>query len=207
MKRICLLLILCLSMMMSLKSNASSNYHAFESMTVTSGTLLEDFTKDDYDTYYPKVDRRKFMGWRVHEVHKNIKVSYISDTLFSYYNNGTTAIDYRYKMDRMTQTKLHLSATGTIGIQATRMDKTFKNNLNGSLKLSSDYQTSTQEKESIDVFLKVDPGTQVDLYIYGEGKITNGVAARYVFWFRADRGGYEVFLITTQYQRLEKIKI
>lgn len=183
---------------------AQTHYQSYESMTIYEGKLLENFTDQDYKDHYPKVTRRKFMGWRVHHMHKNIKVSYISDTLFSYYNDGTTAIDYTYKLDRKLSTKFNISATGTIGIKMQKSEKTFKNNLDGSLKLSADYTVSSEEKESFEVKLKVDPQTQVDLYIYGEGKITNGVAARYIFWMRADRGGYEVFLITTQYHRLEK---
>jgi len=187
--------------------HAETAYQTFESIEVPKGKLLQDFTKEDYESYYQEVDKRKFMGWQVHQVHKNIKVTYVSETLFSYYNNGFTAIDYKYKLDRKVNSKLGVSATGSIGIKNATDGKGFKNNLDGSLKLSVDYTLSKEDKESFDISLKVDPGTQVDLYVYGEGKISNGVAARYVFWIRADRGGYEVFLVTTQYQRLEKKRI
>ncbi|MBU1093647.1 MAG: hypothetical protein KKH01_04210 [Firmicutes bacterium] len=185
----------------------STNYQSFESITLPSGELLEDFSDDDYKTYYKKVDKRKFMGWNVYKVNSNVKITYVSETLFSYYNDGYTAIDYTYTLDRKVSSKLGLSATGTIGIKTSAEKVAFKNNLDGSLKLSADYTVSTEDKESYEISLKVDPGTQVDLYIYGEGKITNGVASRYFFWIRADRGGYEVFVVTTEYQRLEKKKI
>ncbi|MBU1140965.1 MAG: hypothetical protein KKG64_00420 [Firmicutes bacterium] len=188
-------------------SFATTNYQSFESLTLTTGSLLEDFSKDDYKEYYKKVDKRKFIGWNVYKVNSNVKVSYISETLFSYYNDGYTAIDYTYKLDRKVSSKLGLSATGTIGIKVSSTKPAFKNNLDGSLKLTADYTVSEEDKESYEISLKVDAGTQVDLYIYGEGKITNGVASRYLFWIRMDRGGYEVFLVTTQYQRLEKKRI
>ena len=41
----------------------------------------------------------------------------------------------------------------------------------------------------------------------GEGLISNGVAANYLFWIRTAKGGYEVFTVTTQYYRLEMVKI
>ncbi|MBN2300701.1 MAG: hypothetical protein JXC31_05890 [Acholeplasmataceae bacterium] len=188
-------------------SDASSNYQNYESVTMTSGKLLENFSNDDYKSYYKKVDKRKFMGWRVYKVNSNIKMTYISETLFSYYNDGYTAIDYTYKLDRKVSSKLALSASGSIGIKFSKDKQIFKNNLDGSLKLSADYSVSSEDKESYEINLKVDPGTQVDLYVYGEGKITNGVASKYFFWIRGDRGGYEIFLVTTQYQRLEKKKI
>lgn len=186
---------------------ASSVYQNYESITLTSGKLLENFNDDDYKTYYKKVDKRKFMGWKIYKANSNVKVTYISETLFSYYNDGYTAIDYTYKLDRKVSSKLGLSASGSIGIKLSNDKKAFKNNLDGSLKLSADYTVSSEDKESYEITLKVDPGTQVDLYIYGEGKITNGVACRYIFFIRADRGGYEIFLVTTQYQRLEKKRI
>jgi len=191
----------------SVNTHASTNYQSFESITLSSGKLLEDYTSSDYKKYYRKVNRRRFFGWRVHKVNSNIKVTYISETLFSYYNDGYSAIDYTFKLDRKVSSKLSISATGSIGIKNTTTKTGFKNNLDGSLKLSADYTVSKEDRETTEIKLKVDPGTQVNLYVYGEGKLTNGVAARYFFWVRANRGGYEVFVVTTQYQRLEKIRI
>ncbi len=188
-------------------SYADSNYQSFESLEIDRGKLLTDFTTSEYNKYYKKVDSRKFMGWKVYTVNKDIECRYVTETLFSYYNDGYTAIKYAYTLDTKTTSKLSLSATGSIGIKTTSTRPEFKNNLDGSIRLSADYQTSEEKKESISVILDVDPGTQVDLYIYGEGLITNGVAARYAFWFRTNRGGYEAFVVTTQYQRLEKIRI
>lgn len=201
-----LLLFLC-SILFSVQTSASSDYLSFESLDVPKGKLLSEFTESEYKEYYKKVDGRKFMGWQTHKVHNAIKATYVTETLFSYYNDGFTAIDYKYKLDRKVASKLSLSASGSIGIKSAKDGKGFKNNLDGSLKLSADYTVNKEDKETFDVSLKVDPGTQVDLYIYGEGKITNGVAARYVFWVRAERGGFEVFVVTTQYQRLEKKRI
>lgn len=200
-------IVLLLATVLLVEGSYASSYQSFETLNLTSGKLLEDFTEQEYKEYYKKVDKRKFLGWNVHTVHKNIKVNYVSETLFSYYNDGYTAIDYKYKLENKGTTRLNLSATGSIGIKQTKTTKEFKNNLDGSLKLSADYQVTTDQKETIDIVLKVDPGTQVDLYIYGEGKITNGVASRYLFWVRTNRGGFEVFVVTTQYQRLEKKRI
>jgi len=186
---------------------ADTGYQSYESITLSEGKLLENYTKDEYKDYYTNVDTRKFLGWRIHKVNSNVKVSYISETLFSYYNDGYTAIDYTYKLDRKVTSKLGLSASGTIGVDLKNNKKVFSFDLEAQLKLTAEYTISSEDKESIEINLKVDPGTQVDLYIYGEGKITNGVAARYVFWIRANRGGFEVFLVTTQYQRLEKVRI
>lgn len=188
-------------------SYASSNYKSFETFTLEKGKLLSDFTTAEYNEYYKHIDKRKFFGWNTYEVHRDIKTYYIAETLFSYHNQGTTPIDYTYKYTKKEYSKLNLSATGSIGIKVSGEKKGFKNNLDGQLKLSADYTNTKEEQETFEIKLKVDPGTQLDLYIYGEGKITNGVAAYYLSFIRLQRGGYEIFLVTTQYQRLEKILI
>lgn len=208
MKKLCVMLFMFLNLLLCTNMvYADSNYLAFEDLTISSGELLSDFTSKSYKTYYKNVNKRKFMGWRTHTVNKDIECSYITETLFSYYNNGYSAIEYEYSLDRKTTSKLSLSASGSIGIKTNSSKPTFKNNLDGSLKLSADYTSSEEIEESYTVKLDVDSGTQVDLYIYGEGLITNGVAARYFFWVRVNRGGYEAFVVTTQYQRLEKTRI
>ncbi len=200
-------LMLCLMYVFTPSVKADSNYQSFETLDIESGKLLEDFSTSDYKTYYKKVTKRKFMGWRTYTVNKNIDCSYISETMFSYYNDGYSPISYHYELEQNASSKLSLSASGSLGVKSSKSVPKFKNNLDASLKLSADYTQMTDEKTSVEIDFDVDPGTQVDLYVYGEGKITNGVAARYVFWFRAQKGGFELFLVTTQYQRLEKVKI
>lgn len=209
MKRLSLLGLVLVSMWcFHLSTAASANYQTYEQIELVTGKLLEDFTDSEYKTYYTKVDKRLFMGWRVHKVHDNVKATYVTETMFSYYNDGFTPIEYTYTLSRKETSKLGLSATGSIALSSSKgSDKLFKNNLDTSLKLSADYQVSSEDKETYEIKLEVDPGTQVDLYTYGEGKITNGVAARYVLFARMERGGFEIFLVTTQYQRLEKKRI
>ena len=73
--------------------------------------------------------------------------------------------------------------------------------------LSDDIPKISEHWQKYNIEFEIDPGTQVDLYVYGEGKLTNGVAANYIFWIRERRGGFEYFVVTTQYQRLEKKRI
>jgi hypothetical protein len=208
MKRMTLLLMVFMAMCsVRFSIHASANYQTYESIELVTGKLLEDYTEKEYQSYYEKVNQRMFMGWRVHKVNDNVKATYVTETLFSYYNDGFTPIEYQYTLSRKETSKLGLSATGSIALATSKGDKLFKHNLDTSLKLSADYQVTTEDKETYEIKLEVDPGTQVNLYTYGEGKVTNGVACRYVLFVRMERGGFEVFLVTTQYQRLEKKRI
>jgi hypothetical protein len=202
------LITLCLLMPFLLAFEAqASHYLGYERIEMSSGKLLADFTDKEYKTYYKKVKKLKFDGWRVYIVNDNTKASFISETLFSYYNDGYTPIEYEYKLERKRSQKIGLSSTGSIGLKSTETIPKFKNNLDAALKLSSEYIFNEEEKETYYLKFLVDPGTQVDLYVYGEGKVTNGVAARYSFFIRVAQGGFEIFVVTTEYQRLEKKKI
>ena len=208
MKKICYaILLFCSLLLLPQTAYADSNYTSFESIELSSGKLLKSYTKSEYKKYYKKVKKSKFMGWRTYKVYKDIECNYVTETLFSYYNDGYTPIEYEYSLDRKTTSKLSLSASGSIGISSNKSGQSFKNNLNGSLKLSADYNQSDEINESYEIKLEVDPKTQVDLYIAGTGLITNGVAARYVFFIRVNKGGFEAFVVTSQYHRLEKKRI
>lgn len=186
---------------------ADSNYKAYQEIEMDGGKFLSEFTKSDFNSFYKKVNKRKFWGWRVYEVNTDKKVVYKTETIFSYYNDGKTPIDYNYKYEKTSKSSRSLSATGTIKIDFSGAAEKFKGGLNTSLKLTESSKIDQSEKEDHNLKTKVDPGTMLNLYIAGEGKISNGVASNYKFWFRRQRGGYEVFTITTQYFRMEKVKV
>lgn len=207
MKKIFLVLLFVFMFSFKVDVKADSNYKSYESLTLDSGKLLSEYTSGEFKTYYKKVGKRRFYGWRIHKVNTDVKVRYKTETLFSYFNDGDTPIKYTYQMKKKDVKQQSLSSTGSISVSVGGTVDKFKAGLDESLKIT---QTSSHIKEMQEDFkleLQVDPGTMLNLYIMGEGKITNGVAAYYVFWLRNMRGGFEVFTITTQYYRLEKVRI
>ena len=207
MKKILVFSILVLVLSFSTKVNASENYDTFQEIEISSGKLLEDYTEKDYKTYYKSVDKRKFWGWRTNTVNKNVKAKFISETVFSYYNNGLTPITYKYKLSESVVNKFSISATGTIKYDVSGTVKNFKHNLDSEIKVhvSNEITTTTQEEENLEI--KIDPKTVANLRLVGEARVTNGVAAYYIFWIRIERGGFEYFVVTTQYPRLEVLPI
>lgn len=185
----------------------SASYEQFESFQLVSGKTLSEFTEKDYERYHPYVMRPKWMGYRVMTVHSRLKANYVKETLFSYYNDGFTPIDYTFKSTYTMSKTIQVTVSGSLSYGGTLTEKTFKKGLDSALKITSDYKQSESETRTIEVKIKVDPQTQVDLYVYGEGYLTNGVAAEYLFFFRKHIGGFEYFEVTTEYQRLEKYKI
>lgn len=179
-------------------------YKHFEKIDVVGhGKLLKDFTKNDYEDYYKEVSKRRFLGWRVHIVNNEMKVKYVSETLFSYYNDGKSAIEYIYQSDKKTVIQTDLSVTGNLSIKTNKNNAVFGDGLSASIKTEAKHSVKNETVEKIDLKIKVEPGTQLNLYLYGEGIVRNGVAQKYVFWFRNIKGGFETFDVTTHYQRLE----
>ena len=187
--------------------SAVEDYNTFQEVDIYSGKMLDDYTTEEYNKYYKNVDKRKFWGWRTHVVNKNIKAKFISETVFSYYNNGKTPITYKYELSKSVVNKYSISASGSIKYNINGEIKKFKNNLDAEVKIDVTDETVTTTKEQNDLQIITDPFTVANLKIVGEAKITNGVAAYYVLWIRTERGGFEYFVVTTQYPRLEVLPV
>ena len=105
MKKILLLSIFLFLICIVKNVSAEENYDTFQEIDIYSGKMLEDYTNEEYKKYYKNVDKRKFWGWRTHVVNKNIKAKFISETVFSYYNNGKTPITYKYELSKSVVNK------------------------------------------------------------------------------------------------------
>lgn len=207
MKKINILFLLLVLFLLSNKTIKADHYRNFEDIEVINGKLIDEYSSSELKSYYKKVDKRTFSGWRVESINNRSKVRFISETIFSYYNDGTTPIEYKFTSEESETKKYSYSATGSIGLKLDKNGSGFKSGLNGSLKIDSKTENTTIKKEKYEMKMLVDPQTQVNLYYYGEGYLSNGVASKYFLWLRTQRGGYEVFEMSTIYFRLEKVKI
>ena len=140
-------------------------------------------------------------------VNKNIKAKFISETVFSYYNNGQTPITYKYELSKTVVNKFSISATGNLKYSMDGSVTKFKYDLDSEVKVNVTSETSTTTKEENTLSIVIDPKTVANLRIVGEARVTNGVAAYYIFWIRTQKGGFEYFVVTTQYPRLEVLPI
>ena len=186
---------------------ASEDYNTFQEIEISSGKMLSDFTEEEYNKYFKQVDKRKFWGWRVNTINKKIKAKFISETVFSYYNNGLTPITYKYELSKSVVDKYSISATGTIKYNLEGKTTKFKHNLDTEVKINVSNEVVNTTKEENNLEIIIDPMTVANLRILGEAYVTNGVAAYYIFWLRIQRGGFEYFVVTTQYPRLEVLPI
>lgn len=204
------LLILCVFLFIfsfCIHVDAKENYKMFEDIEIQNGKMLADYTDSDYEEYYKKVTKRKFFGWRINIVNKKTRAKFISETVFSYYNNGTRPITYKYELSESTVEKVSISATGSIGTKVSGEIKMFKFGLDSETKINADYSSTTTKEEATKLEIIIDPKTVANLRMVGEGQVTNGVAAYYIFWITVQKGGFEYFVVTTLYPRLEVLPI
>ena len=207
MKKLLIISIFLFLFMVAKTVDASEGYDTFQEIELSSGKLLRDYTEEEYNEYFQSVDKRKFWGWNVKTVNGNIKVKFLSETVFSYYNNGNTPITYEYELSKTVVNKFSISSSGTIKYKMDGTVAKFKNNLDSEVKINVTNEVASTTKEENTLQIIIDPKTVANLKVVGEGRVTNGVAAYYVFWIRTQRGGFEYFVVTTQYPRLEVLPI
>lgn len=160
----CILVSLALLSLSKTIIKADSDYQAFESIEIFEGKFLKQYTKDEYNTYYKKTNKRMFSGWRTYVVNDSSKVTYKTETIFSYYNDGKTAIDYEYKFEGSYSSSRSITSTGQIGVNLSGPIKKFKGGLDASLKVVSSYETTKKKVRHLKLNYKLTQG-QWQIYI------------------------------------------
>ena len=189
------------------KVEALKTHNTFQEIEMHEGKLLRYFTDAEYNKYYKNVDKKKFWGWRIYKVNDNVRATFISETVFSYHNNGTTPITYEYSLSESLVKKVSTSTTGSLGYKISGKAEEVKFDLQNELKVENSQTTTDTVTEVRKLNIVIDPHSVANLKVVGEGRIINGVAAYYIFWIPVCRGGFEYFIVTTQYPRLEVLPI
>ncbi len=186
---------------------ASDDYQTFSQMKLSSSKLLKNYTENELDEYYKLINKRKLEGWRIAYINKNIKANFVSETVFSIYNTGSSAIEYEISTVSEEINKISISYTGSISAKVSGSVKKFKGGLDASLKIESESNETMSLKTTEKFSICVDPHTKVSMYIAGSGYLTTGVACNYLFWFVKQKGAFEYFQITDIYPRIEKVAL
>ena len=166
--------------------------------------FLHEFTTFDMIQHLHKIENTRFWGWELHPVTTHQKVIFTKETVLFISNEGTTPIKQSYVLRTSEQSKIQYDTRGSISTKTRGKYRGFDLNLDAKLdiKVVSDVNTTLQEETKINI--EIDPMTSLTVAIYGEGYVSNGVG-RYFRFFRPVReGGYEVFVLATEYYGIEK---
>ncbi|MCF7926166.1 MAG: hypothetical protein K9L74_01130 [Candidatus Izimaplasma sp.] len=206
MKKILLFSLLVFLISLSGNTSYGSDYKTFQAITFKNdgGVLLENYSDHRYDRYYDKIKGRRFWGWKVFTGFETEPVTFIKETLYIIYNAGTTPIKETFSFKQEESVKKQYNVSGTIKLSGKGKNKNFSLGLEEKLGFEIDAKTSSEYEEEFEIKVEVDPNTTLKIQICGEGKVSSGVANYYRFWYNAKHGGWEVFIITTEYYSLVK---
>ena len=187
----------------------AGDYLTYQEITFehSGAKLLEKYSNSNYDKYYEKLEKRRFWGWRTYVVYENEKAYFIKETLYVIENQGESAIIETFSFESKEQVKKQYSTTGTIGLNIKGEEYGFKLGLEEELKYSITATKTTTIEEEFEIKVYIDPMTKLVVQIKGEGKVSNGVAKYYRFYKNVKKGGWEIFVVTTEYYSLVKEKI
>ena len=187
----------------------AGDYLTYQEITFkhSGAKLLEKYSNSDYDKYYKKMKKRRFWGWRTYIAYENETAYFIKETLYVIENQGESAIIETFSFQSDEQVKKQYGTTGTIGLNIKGEEYGFKLGLEEELKYSITATKTTSIEEEFEIKVYVDPMTKLVVQIQGEGKVSNGVAKYYRFYKNVKKGGWEIFVVTTEYYSLVKEKI
>lgn len=187
----------------------AGDYQTYEEITFKNKgvKLIEDYNQKDYKEYYKKIKKRRFWGWKTITIFDGEKTYFTKETLYVISNAGTTPITETFSFKTEKTLKKQISATGNIGISGSGSKAGFKLGLEKSLKTTASISSSSLVEEKVSIRVDVDPNTKLLVQIKGEGKITNGVAKYYSFWKNVKKGGFEIFIVSSEYYSLEKVPL
>lgn len=206
MKKILIITLMIFTISLQNKVSHASEYLAYQEIEFdgVGNEFLDDYSDKQYEKYYEYVSKRKFWGWKTFTVIDAVKVSYIKDTRYIITNEGSTPIIQTYYIKTEEDIKKQYSVSGTIELTVKGKLDGFALGLEDQVKSNITAVSSTSVDEKFEVKVQVDPGTVVKVQIKGEGKLSNGVASYYRFFKRSKKGGWEIFVITTEYYSMTK---
>ncbi|AIO19307.1 hypothetical protein KQ51_01431 [Candidatus Izimaplasma bacterium HR1] len=166
--------------------------------------FLDSYTDDMYEDYYEMIPKKKFWGWSILTAYKTEKIYYTKETLWVIHNEGFTPIVQTFSFSAEDSVKKQYNVSGDLGLKGSGSAMGFKLGLDEKLSYSIIATTNSKIEEDFDIKIQVDPNTKLYIEIKGEGKVSNGVAKYYRFWRKVREGGWEVFLVTTEYYSIRK---
>lgn len=207
MKKISILFLLFI-IVLDFQGVSANEYTAYQEVTFEHNgmMLLEDYTESDYKKYYGKISKRRFWGWRHYKARDNEKAYFIKETMYVIINEGDSAITETFSFAKSKTIKTQFGTSGSVELSSSGGDKGFKLGLDEAIKWDTSATLTSDFEQEFDIKVLVDPMTKLTVQICGEGKVTNGVAVYYRFFRPVRKGGWEIFVVTTEYYSIVKEK-
>lgn len=204
---LCFLIFLCINHVFQIHAT-SEDYTTYVEIMLNEGKLMNNFTDEEMCIMYNQIKGSTFMDVKVHEENKNIEGTYISNTLYSVENKGSTDVTYEILVDVETTNKVSFNASGSLnGSVSSGKSGGVKEDIGAKCGLEVTSSTTSSRKEKQTMKFSVEGGSRAIVYLTGNLSVTNGVAVMYVFWIKKCEGAFEIVTLKNQYARMEKVAI
>lgn len=202
------LLILCY-IFSAIEVNASTdNYKTFTEIIMAEGKLVSNFTDEEYNEMLEHLTEKKMFGYTVYVENNNVDATYISNTLYSIENDGSTPVTYQIDVVIETKNTVKLNVTGSLsGNMSVTKSKELKGELGAKVGVSYTSESNESRKETQKLDVIVEPNSRCIIYLTGNLTISNGVACDHIFYIKTNYGCFEIVTLKNQYTRIEKAKI
>ena len=190
----------------SCNSSTTNEYSTYAAINCNSGKLIKDYTNEELVEKY-KTLKNKFRTWSVAILNENIQVDFISEVLYSFYNEGTTPIQYSVDLSEQHTKKTQFSLSGSLKAEISGDIKKIKGGITSKLESSYDFEHTIVTKRQESIKIDVDPQTVCVIYYQGSALVTNGLAKYFGVFKVKEVGTFEIFTITNLNLRIEKVKI
>jgi hypothetical protein len=185
---------------------AASHYQTFQDITFEHQgmTLLEDYTNADYERLYDKLPKWKFWGWDSITAYDSEKAYFVKETLYVVSNNGYSDMDETITFTQEFSDSIQMSVSQGIDLSGSGDVQEFDVGLKQSIDMKFVYDAAREVSQKYTLDVTIDPQTVFKIQILGEGKVTSGVAKYHAFFRTVKKGGWEVFVVTTEYYSFSK---
>lgn len=191
---------------------SSEDYDTFKEIKLLDGEFIDSYEENELNDKCPDVEKRKVFGWRTCIINKGAKAVYVSEKLFEFRNDGLNDIEFKYETQKENTVLRELKVTGSLKVKSGakfKKNKTqsFDFGLESKIENELTYMDEEKKEEKYETKFTLSPGAKATLTVEGEGKITNGYAAKYAFLFRIKKGAFEEFVVTSQNYKLQMSRL
>ena len=150
-KYIILLLLIICYMFQIVEVNASTDdYQTFSEIIMAEGKLMINFTEEEYNEMILNLNDVKFFGYNTFVENMNVDATYISNTLYSIENDGSTPVTYQIDVVIDTKNTVRFSASGNLNgnLSASSKAKGLKGELGAKVGITYTNETEESRKET-----------------------------------------------------------
>ena len=185
----------------SCHAEQENDYLTYQEITMSSGKLIKNITKEEYDALVEKAYKNVDNMFFYYFDSQNVEASYIAETTELIENNGLGTIERKINVVVETNKKVTFSSSGSISSSSKFGIKNIKNEITGKAGVEYSKSTTKSVKEINEFIVKVEPNSQYMVVVEGRLRISNGAVGT-LFPFPAC-GLFEIVTLESQFYQYE----